>query len=234
MSQMPTQPPPPPPPQQDWQPAQPLAGYGVVVPQRTSAAAVTSLVLGILGCVPLLTGLLAVAFGLAGIRTTRDPRIRGRGLAIAGLVLGLVSLAGWSLFGGLIGVGYARSRPARAVAEQFTTDLAAGDVTAAQSRCTAAVARPSLDAAAASMRPWGPLSDFTASNFNYSILNGTEICALTGVATFANNTRADFSFRLVKQSGTFRVDSFSIANQSGMATPATTPASAPPGATQGG
>jgi hypothetical protein len=232
MSQLPSQPPPPPPP--DWQPGAPLAGYGVVVPQRTSAAAVTSLVLGILGCVPLLTGLLAVAFGLAGIRTTRDPRIRGRGLAIAGLVLGLVSLAGWSLFGGLIGVGYARSRPARAAAEQFTTNLAAGDVTTAQSRCTGTVPRPSLDAAAATMRPWGPLSDFTASNFNYSILNGTETCSLTGAATFANNTRANFSFRLVKHSGAFRVDSFSIANQKGAATPATIPASASPAATQGG
>jgi hypothetical protein len=95
------------------------------------------------------------------------------------------------------------------------------------------VARPSLDAAAATMRPWGPLSDFTASNFNYSILNGTETCSLTGAATFANNTRADFTFRLVKQSGRFRVDSFSIVNQNAAATPATIPAPAPPAATRG-
>jgi hypothetical protein len=183
--------------------------------------------------VPLLTGLLAVAFGLAGVRATRDPRLRGRGLAIAGLTLGLVSVAGWSLFGGLLGVGYVRSRPAQAVAEQFTTDLAAGNVTTAQSRCTGTVARPSLDAAAASMRPWGPLSDFTASNFNYSVFNGTETCTLTGVATFAT-TRANFSYRLVRQAGTFRIDSFSVVNQNGTATPTKIPASSPTSTSQGG
>jgi hypothetical protein len=180
-------------------------------------------VLGILGCVPLLTGLLAVIFGIAGIRTTRDPRFGGRGLAIAGLVLGLASLIGWSLFGGLIGVGFVRSQPARAVAQQFTTDLSAGDVATAQSRCTGSVARPPLDAAAASMQPWGPLLDMTSSQFNYGVYSGSETCALNGVATFAN-TRANYSFRLVKQAGVFKVEAFSFVDQKGV--PATAPTKA--------
>jgi len=42
------------------------------------------------GCVPFLTGLLAVIFGVVGMRRTRDRRVGGRGLAIAGLCLGIV------------------------------------------------------------------------------------------------------------------------------------------------
>jgi hypothetical protein len=178
--------------------------------------------------VPLLTGLLAVVFGIAGIRSTRDPRVAGRGLAIAGLVLGLVSLVGWSLFGGLVGVGYVRSKPARAAAEQFTADLSAADVTTAQSRCTSTVARPTLEAAAAAMRPWGPVSNMTSSQVSYGVYNGSETCGLNGVAVFAN-TRANYSFRLVKQAGVFKVEGFSFTDQRGVppAAPATAPATTP-------
>jgi len=227
VSQVP--PPTPPASPHDWPPGQPATVYGVAVPSRTSAAAVASLVLGILGCVPLLTGVLAILFGAAGIRATRDPRFRGRGLAIAGLVLGIVSFVAWSLFGGMLGLGYVRSKPARAVAHQFTADLAAGDVPAAQSRCTSNVTRPSLDAAANAMRSWGALSDMTTSRFNYGAHTGGETCVLDGVATFAN-ARANFSFRLVKQGAVFRVDAFSFVDQKGL--PAGTVPSAP--ATEGG
>lgn len=69
-------------------------------PPRTSRAATTALVLGILG-IPfgllvypgLLLGLLAVGCGLVGLVATRDDRALGRGRAAAGVVAGLVALA---------------------------------------------------------------------------------------------------------------------------------------------
>ena len=60
---------------------------------RTSGYAIVSLVLGILGvvCVPF-TGFLAVIFGLLGMREiSRSERaVKGKGIAITGLVLGVI------------------------------------------------------------------------------------------------------------------------------------------------
>src|SRR5947207_3971077 len=62
-------------------------------PMRTSGFAVASLVLGIIGLiVPLVPGILAIVFGVMGIRRTRDPSVGGRGLAIAGLSVGAASI----------------------------------------------------------------------------------------------------------------------------------------------
>lgn len=64
--------------------------------------AVASLVLGILSMLGAMTFLLppvlAVIFGhLALGETKRDPALEGRGMAVAGLVMGYISLALWAL-----------------------------------------------------------------------------------------------------------------------------------------
>lgn len=71
----------------------------------------TSLVLGLFLCIPFLTGILAVIFGLFGISATRNPNYAGRGLAIAGLILGLLNIAGWGATGGAVGIAYQASKP---------------------------------------------------------------------------------------------------------------------------
>lgn len=77
-------------------------------PTSTSGKSVTALVLGILGLGTLLCAPLAVAFATMGLHDIRvgGGRIKGRGLAIAGLVLGIVGLAGWTL-GLSVGIGFA-------------------------------------------------------------------------------------------------------------------------------
>src|SRR5271156_6556428 len=70
-------------------------GYSMPASTRTSGAAITSLVCGLLGCVPFVTGLVAVITGIIGISATGNPAVRGRGMAIAGLILGLLSIGGW-------------------------------------------------------------------------------------------------------------------------------------------
>ena len=65
---------------------------------RTSGFAVTSLVLGIIGFIPpfFLSSILAIIFGGVAIsKTGRDPNLAGRGMAIAGLVLGIIVLVTW-------------------------------------------------------------------------------------------------------------------------------------------
>ena len=81
------------PPQAQYQsapPPPPMMGYnsGAMGP-KTSGMAIASLVLGIVGCVPLF-GLLAIVFGIIGINQTGPGKANGRGMAITGLVLGCI------------------------------------------------------------------------------------------------------------------------------------------------
>jgi uncharacterized membrane protein YvbJ len=58
--------------------------------KRTSGFAIAALILGILGA-----SLLAVVFGAIGIsQTGKDSNLKGRGMAIAGLVLGILWIVG--------------------------------------------------------------------------------------------------------------------------------------------
>lgn len=76
------------------------AGYGGGYPPqpgRTNGMSIASLVLGLVGlplCFLLVPSLLAVIFGFVGLSQIKnDPSQRGRGMAIAGVVLGASILA---------------------------------------------------------------------------------------------------------------------------------------------
>ena len=70
----------------------PPYGYAPA-PMRTSGMAIASLVLGLVW-IYWVGSILAVIFGhLALNETKRDPRVGGRGMAVAGLVLGYIGLA---------------------------------------------------------------------------------------------------------------------------------------------
>lgn len=74
-------------------------------PERTSILAILSLVMGVGGCCFGVTSILAVPFaiiGMVGISRSKG-RVGGTGLAIAGLIVGLITLALWA--GLIIGVG---------------------------------------------------------------------------------------------------------------------------------
>jgi prepilin-type processing-associated H-X9-DG protein len=73
--------------------AQPDYATAQGAPQQTNGWAVTSLVSGILGfCLPLVGGLVAIITGVVGLTRTRDPRVGGKGLAIAGISVGAASI----------------------------------------------------------------------------------------------------------------------------------------------
>ena len=90
-----------------YDPGYGMPAYGVPYggppqPQsKPSGMAITSLVLGIVG-VPLfcfvLPSLLAVVFGAIGIRQcSKNPVYSGKGMAVAGLILGVLTLLGFAL-----------------------------------------------------------------------------------------------------------------------------------------
>jgi prepilin-type processing-associated H-X9-DG protein len=80
-------------------PAQGQVDYGTAATApRTDGLSIASLVAGCAICVPFIAGILAIVFGIIGLKRTRSPHVRGRGFAIAGLVLGIVNIVGASAY----------------------------------------------------------------------------------------------------------------------------------------
>jgi len=104
-------------------------------PERTSIMAILSLVFGVGGCCLGVTSILAVPFaifGMLGISRSKG-RVGGMGLAIAGLIVGLITLALW--VGLLIGVGGAMKAGIAQFGSTTTgifTDIQAGDYDSAR------------------------------------------------------------------------------------------------------
>jgi hypothetical protein len=74
-------------------PAYGYQGYGYPQPQSTNGFAIASLACSIvLGLVPFLGAGLGLVFGIIALRQTARSNERGRGLAIAGLVIGGLAL----------------------------------------------------------------------------------------------------------------------------------------------
>lgn len=190
------------------QPPVPIDYRYSAAPRRTSGAAIASLVLGIVGCVPLITGILAILFGVVGIRRTRDPNVSGRGLAIAGLILGMTSVLGWILFGAALGYGYVESGPARVVATQFLHDVSAGNSNGAMANSFGFTAAQ-IQTFNQQLTSYGVLQSMELSSFYFTSSNGQPIMLLSGSAQFSNGPRT-CSFRLVKTGGVYKVSAFKV------------------------
>ena len=188
MSQVP-QPPP---------PTAPPGSFGGFPPPgggpRTNGPAIASLILGLLGCIPLLGSLLAIVLGFVGIRKARDPQVGGKGLAIAGIILGVLWLGIYAAFGGTILAVVRGTAAERETAKAFVTDLAAGKVDAVAARNGDALNRGDLLTIAETLQRNGRLVDVTTASFNYS--NG--VCTVGGVATF-DQTQKAFELTMVER-----------------------------------
>lgn len=77
-------------------------------PQRVSVLAVSSLVFGVLCCIPVV-GLIAIILGASGLIRIREAegRLGGKTLAIVGIVLGMLGTLGWLAVGVGVRRGYA-------------------------------------------------------------------------------------------------------------------------------
>ena len=134
-------------------PAQPRPGNGW---------SVAALVTGIIGfCIPAVGGLLAILFGALGIKRSGTTQT-GRGMSIAGLILGLLSLGVWLLFGGAIIAAIKGTEVNRDIARQFITDLSAQNTTAAANAVDPTqVDAEELKALAATVSGGGQIQDIT-------------------------------------------------------------------------
>lgn len=172
-------------------------------PSRTSAAAVASLVLGVLGCMPFCTGVLAIITGIVGISVTGNPSIKGRGMAIAGLILGTLSLIGWTGVGGVMWRWRVVTVPERVLAHQFISDLSQGNTSAAAAESTSRVTAAQLDAGAATMKSWGGIKKIRVI---FAHPKGT----VSGIIITPNNQFHNFVLQEVERNGAWSVDTFTV------------------------
>ena len=189
-------------------------GYGMGPgPQRANGAAIGSLVCGILGCVPWLTGVAAVILGIVGIRKTRDPRVGGKGMAIAGLILGGISIVAWTLYFAGVGVAVVSvvkaTGPQRALAKQFMADLSKQDVAAASEKTTSDVSKEDLQALAEKVKPWGSIKDSTVFSAGVERASGRSKSNVGGSVEFTGGTHA-FTMEMVKQGEEWKIERVEI------------------------
>ncbi|MGD1276688.1 MAG: DUF4190 domain-containing protein [Tepidisphaeraceae bacterium] len=188
-------------------PGYPAPGYPPYpMPTRTSAAAVTSLVCGLLLCIPGITALIAIICGFVGIGATKNPAVRGRGMAVAGLILGILNIAGWSAGGA---EWWKITTPQRTLAHQFITDLSQGNKAAATAECTNNVTADQLDKAIDWFKQQGaiqgrPTVVGNAVNNTNGVVTGTA----DGVIKFSSGPTRSFHMQMADQQGTWKVDGF--------------------------
>ena len=193
---------PPPPPQQ----MPPAAAYPAPAPKRTNGAAIASLVCGLVSCIPFVTGLAAIVLGIFGIKKAKDPQVGGKGMALAGLILGLVSLAVWALFVGGISALLQGTSAEREVARQFITDLAAGNIDAAQAQTDGRIPREKLDKWSKTMQGWGKLNDTTIMGVSAEP-GKTQIA---GSATFGTTPKGFEALVLKQPDGSYKVSDLTM------------------------
>jgi hypothetical protein len=186
---------------------QPPPGYpppGFQPQRRGNAAAIASLVLGLLGCIPFITGLLAVIFGIIGIRRARDPQAGGNGFAIAGLILGILSVAIWCFVGGSFALLWVRSGPQRVLAREFIEDLSKPDIPAARALSASTLGLDRIESWSDRLSHQGKLQDVSIPSFFFHNVNGTEQWTLLGRATYATG-EVTFTMTTVRQGNEWRV-----------------------------
>jgi hypothetical protein len=185
-------------------------------PPRTSAAAVISLVLGILFCIPGIASLGAMLFGIVGIRATSSPQVRGRGIAITGLIFGLLGV----LFWGACAAGggyywntyYKPAGPERALAITFAQDMVGGKPADAAALCEPGVDRKLLETSSAANSSFGPISQTLAfPAFFTRSADGSGTIELSVVVMGANNSKKKMTVQVADHAdGTRKVSGWTF------------------------
>lgn len=185
-------------------------GYGAPAPKQTNGAAIGSLISGVLGCVPFVTGIAAIILGVIGLKKAKDPNVGGKPLAVIGLILGLLSILGWTLFFGSLAVGVGAvaklSEPGRTVAKDWMTATSAGNIEKAASLSVDAFPRDDIQTIADHVKQFGAFQDMTSNSIN--LQNST--LTLIGNAKFANGSRAYTIIVVDTGGGTWKVQSVKI------------------------
>lgn len=184
------------------QPGGPV-GYGVAPTGRTSGMAIASLVCGLLLCIPVLSQLLAIILGFLGIKDANKPGVGGKGLAITGLILGVVGLLGWAGIGAFGYWGYSMARDAADSGRLLVADVQAGKFENIAQYTTLSEAE--MREFAAQMEGWGDIQSWSMSGFKSEQTTGGTRVVAEGTATFSNAGTKKFNIILGDAGGTLKI-----------------------------
>jgi hypothetical protein len=157
---------------------------GAYPPKKGNGMAVASLVCGILGCIPFITGLLAILFGVLGIKKSKQTGT-GSAMAIVGLILGLISIGGWGLFGGGLWALIKGTEVNRNVAGQFIRDVGANNIDAALGNAEG-INKEELTDLNKTMSKFGTVTDVTT----LATVVENDHAKLTGLVKFSSGDHA--------------------------------------------
>ena len=177
------------------------APYGYPQQPKTNTWAIVSLVLGILGCVPFVTSLAAVITGFVGVGASKPPRpgmppVGGKGMAVAGIILGLIGLVGWSAgaYGVYWGVGKVKElavEPANVAGASFISALSRGDTRAAAEQTTGDLSQADLDKLKGQIERLGAFKEFKINAFDVKNAGADQWrVTLGGTASFDKGNQA--------------------------------------------
>jgi hypothetical protein len=191
------------------QPFPPQTGAGAYgIPARTSnGMAIAALITGLLGCIPFLTGLLAIIFGILGIKRSKVSQ-SGKGMAVAGLILGILSLLGWSALFGTGGYALWQLRDNSTLAKQYVTALAAGTVGASAPDGSYVVTQADVDEYQKDTKGLGAVKDTTAIPTRMN--NDVQVVVLQ---QFTGGESRVFAVGQQKVNGQWKVTSFGLTEQ---------------------
>lgn len=173
---------------------------GGSMPPQSNGWSIAALVTGIVGfCLPGLGGLLAILFGFLGIRRSGVTH-SGKGLSIAGLLLGLLSIGVWLLFGGAIWAMVQGTAVNRDIAKQFLNDLSAGNLTnAAAAVDSSTIDQDDLQKLSDVIKPLGTIQDLTTVSIQAQTNPGTTEVFLGGAITFQGGQAKAYEMRQVRK-----------------------------------
>ena len=191
-------------------------------PQRTNGAAIASLICGIVGCIPL-AALAAVILGIIGISVSRKPQTGGKGMSIAGLILGCL----WLLIVGALFILLLSAptwaprmasrffrAPAEAASSSFINTLANGDTQSAKAFTTSDLSTERLSSLGAELKSYGKFKSLSITNVDLDPKSpdGQFHLKITGSLVF-DSTNKTFEASLGRDPSSpskFKIEDFNI------------------------
>ncbi len=166
--------------------------------------AITSLISGLLGCVPFVAGIVAIIAGIVGLRRANDPRYGGRPLAIGGLLLGVLSVFFWLFYGTAFFDPFLAAGEPRRVAQEFVRMASDGAIDNAIQRAAPTLARAELERLVSQIEAWGAFQDLASHSSAITVQAVISRYQFEGIATFADGEHP-FTMTLQKLDNTWKV-----------------------------
>jgi hypothetical protein len=180
---------------------------------RTNGWAIASLIFGILGCAFGVPGLIGFILGFVGLKKAKQLGGSGKGMAIGGMIAGVIFMLGWAGCGVAGYWGYQKTfKPTNDAAVAFLNALHDGDMTKAGTYVTASYAASDLQTLASEVKAIGKVKSVTTVQFTaQQPSSGPNMtAAVGGIVEFDNGQTKNYSGEVTGTLGSFKFNEFEL------------------------